>query len=272
MSGIETVKCEQEKARQGEFYDSYADDYDNVELWSQGGLENRYRKRFMLRRAVAMARRGRLSPDSVTLEVGCGTGNYTRFWGDWSDKTYALDLSPGMLSRAVPKINSHSLAFVRADAESLPFRTSSVDAVLSVNVAEHIEIPVALAEMRRVCRNGARIVLSIPNSNTTAYRLLMRSRRLAGWLLNADAFAAPRHDGEIIHNVPTSEELLGMFGKHGIRPEGRAYMGFVGRGLAQKVRAYRVLELLESLMEKVPVVKTWAGVVIIWGSVAKEEA
>jgi len=160
------------KVAQKEYYDSYKD-FDEIELGVGGnGKENEYRKRFLSRRAEKMAKIAGLEPDSTILEVGCGTGIYSTYWVKSSRKFYGLDISRGMLRRAATKIDSDKTLFVEADAEHLPFQDSSFNAVLSVNTIEHLDnLPLALKEMRRVCCDGGRIVLSVLNGNfSTKYR------------------------------------------------------------------------------------------------------
>jgi ubiquinone/menaquinone biosynthesis C-methylase UbiE len=88
------------------------------------------------------------------LEVGVGTGrNLPHYPSD--SRVVAVDLSPGMLRRAVKRAERMGLQvdFVLADAERLPFRDGSFDTVTATCVFCSVPDPVqGLKELRRVSR------------------------------------------------------------------------------------------------------------------------
>lgn len=87
------------------------------------------------------------------LEIGAGTGNYTRELAAGRFDTVALDVSAGMIAIGRAKAD---VRWIRADAGGLPFSPGAVDAAAAVNVLHHLEdLPRALGEIRRVVRRGA---------------------------------------------------------------------------------------------------------------------
>jgi SAM-dependent methyltransferase len=87
------------------------------------------------------------------LEVGCGTGHFSRYLASRSLRVVGLDRSPGMLT-ALQKGDPRILG-VQADAHRLPFRDGTVDAVLLVTSLEFLEDATsALAEAVRVARRA----------------------------------------------------------------------------------------------------------------------
>jgi 2-polyprenyl-6-hydroxyphenyl methylase/3-demethylubiquinone-9 3-methyltransferase len=97
---------------------------------------------------------GRLAGLRV-LDVGCGKGRFARALIEAGADVIGLDLSRVMLNAAV------GLDRVQARARQLPFQSSSFDAVLAVEVLEHIEprsLDAMLAEARRVLRPSGRFV------------------------------------------------------------------------------------------------------------------
>jgi ubiquinone/menaquinone biosynthesis C-methylase UbiE len=108
------------------------------------------------------------------LEVGCGTGYFTRWLASRSDVVLGVDPSPGML--AVARDARGASDYVLATAEALPFADGSVDVVAFVTTLEFLPAPVlALTEAARVARVG--ILLGVLN---LASPLGLR-RRLGAW-------------------------------------------------------------------------------------------
>ncbi|MGD2147685.1 MAG: class I SAM-dependent methyltransferase [Anaerolineae bacterium] len=93
------------------------------------------------------------------LEVGCGTGHFTRWLGDQGLAAVGLDVSAAMLAQA-QALNRASL--VRGDASRLPFADGAFDLTALVTTLEFLEWPKdALAEAVRVGRRG--VVLGLLN-------------------------------------------------------------------------------------------------------------
>jgi ubiquinone/menaquinone biosynthesis C-methylase UbiE len=86
------------------------------------------------------------------LEVGCGTGHFTRWFREWSLQTVGLDLSRPMLFEA---IRLGSPPCVRGDGMVLPFSGGAFDLVALIPTLGFIPDPVqALTEALRVARCG----------------------------------------------------------------------------------------------------------------------
>lgn len=92
------------------------------------------------------------------LEVACGEG--TKLRGLTAKKRTGLDISSTAIERAKTKLDEA----IVGNAESLPFKNNSFDAVLSFFSLEHFEHPEkVLAEMIRVVKVGGEIVILTPN-------------------------------------------------------------------------------------------------------------
>lgn len=260
------------KISQKDYYDSF-DDFDAIELGVVNGRENEYRKRFIARRAEKMVKIADLDEESTILEVGCGTGIYTIYWVNSSIKFYGLDISSGMLRRAISKIKSNSdkMLFVQGDAEHLPFTDASFNAVLSVNTIEHLDdIPETLKEMKRVCRDGGKIVLSVPNANPSKRRKKMSSLLYKFIFLfqmfKGDNLSQSARSYNLTHQELTMEDFIHLFVEVGIRVEHNFFMGFMPHQIIPAdVARYFMLEMLEKVLEKIPGIRTWGGVIIICG-------
>lgn len=103
-----------------------------------------------------------LRPGERLLEVGVGTGLALPLYPK-SVEVIGIDLSEGMLEEARDRINRMGLRHVtvsRMDATSLQFPDGAFDAVLAPYVMSVVTDPrKVLAEMKRVCRPGGRIVI-----------------------------------------------------------------------------------------------------------------
>jgi ubiquinone/menaquinone biosynthesis C-methylase UbiE len=94
----------------------------------------------------------------MVLEVGCGTGHFSRYLASRSLRVVGLDRSPAMLA-SLRKIDP-PVSGVQADAHNLPFRDRCVDAALFITSLEFLDEPGrALAEAVRVCRLGLMLVV-----------------------------------------------------------------------------------------------------------------
>ena len=95
------------------------------------------------------------------LEVGVGTGRNLQYYPAQS-RVVAIDLSPGMLRRAVKRAErlGRQVDFILADAQRLPFREDSFDVVTATCVFCSVPDPVqGLMELRRVSRREGSTLL-----------------------------------------------------------------------------------------------------------------
>lgn len=97
-------------------------------------------------------------PDARSvLEVGSGTGHFTRWLAARGLAAIGLDRSPAMLREA--GVGRDALPQLLADAHRLPLRDGSVDLVALVTTLEFLEAPsVALRECVRVAAGGVVVV------------------------------------------------------------------------------------------------------------------
>jgi SAM-dependent methyltransferase len=86
------------------------------------------------------------------LEVGCGTGHFTRWFKGLGLQTWGLDLSLPMLVEA---IRLGSVRCIHSDALALSFSAAAFDLVALITTLEFVADPVqTLGEALRVCRQG----------------------------------------------------------------------------------------------------------------------
>lgn len=91
------------------------------------------------------------------LEVGCGTGHFTRWLAERLPRVVGLDRAPAMLAEA--RRHDPRLRLVLGDAHHLPIRSRAADLGLFALTLEFVDDPaVALAEAVRVSRRGVLVV------------------------------------------------------------------------------------------------------------------
>lgn len=105
-----------------------------------------------------------LVPGDGVLDIACGTGNFTRDFARAAGPTglvVGLDVSITMLSRAVEDTGGmEQVAYVRGDAQTLPFRDRSFDAVCCFAALHLFADPMkALDSMARVLTPGGRVAI-----------------------------------------------------------------------------------------------------------------
>jgi SAM-dependent methyltransferase len=104
-----------------------------------------------------------LTPGDGVLDVACGPGNFTREFAQivgTGGLAVGIDASPTMLARAVDDTPEGHVAYVRGDAEALPFRDASFDAVCCFAALNlFADADAALDHMTRVLTPGGRIAI-----------------------------------------------------------------------------------------------------------------
>jgi ubiquinone/menaquinone biosynthesis C-methylase UbiE len=125
----------------------------------------------------------------VALDVGSGPGNVTASLADAAGPdglAIGVDVSVPMLTRAVHAQAGPNTVFVHADAQRLPLRDQTVDAVVSIAALQLVPDPAkALAEMSRVLRPGGRLAVMVPTAGQ-ASRLLRLLPNVGGAHMFAD--------------------------------------------------------------------------------------
>jgi len=102
-----------------------------------------------------------ISSAGVLLDVGCGTGAFSRAVASGGRLVVALDIDESVLRKIDA---SESIERVCADAQSLPFRDGSVDCALAISLLEHLERPEKCVEgLFRVLKRGGVVVVQLPN-------------------------------------------------------------------------------------------------------------
>jgi len=103
-------------------------------------------------------------PDDTVLDVACGPGLVSCAFARVAWQVTGIDLTPAMIERAralAAEQRLTNLIFQLGDVLPLPFPDAAFSIVVSRFAFHHFLDPAAvLAEMRRVCRPGGRVVVA----------------------------------------------------------------------------------------------------------------
>ncbi len=112
-----------------------------------------------------------LPPHAKVLDVGAGTGKYSRALADRGFSMTALEPSEVMRTQGQ---SDQRIQWIQSTAESIPLPDSSVDGVIAVLSVHHFrDRPAAFGEMARVAGDGPIVLLTF---DPTAFREFWLSR------------------------------------------------------------------------------------------------
>lgn len=105
------------------------------------------------------------------LDLGCGPGRDTLYFGQQGYPVVGADLSAGMLAEAARRVPQGR--FVQADMRSLPFTAHSFGGIWASASLLHLPRPdaaIALAEMVRVLAPGGALFLGVKRGVDASWR------------------------------------------------------------------------------------------------------
>lgn len=116
-----------------------------------------------------LAKRLRVIPGMMVLDVACGTGQWLAAAAERGAKVAGIDISEKAIEACRQRLPSGR--FIGGIAEELPFADGVFDLVTCLGSLEHfLDQPGALREMRRVGKVGGCAVILVPNAGFPLYR------------------------------------------------------------------------------------------------------
>jgi SAM-dependent methyltransferase len=104
-----------------------------------------------------------LHPEQNALELGCGTGYFTRELAITGAQITAIDISPQLLEVAENGCPSANVRFEIQNAYAMTFPDETFDSVVGSSVLHHLEADKAVREIYRVLKPGGVICFTEPN-------------------------------------------------------------------------------------------------------------
>lgn len=106
---------------------------------------------------------GHLKPEMTVLELGCGTGYFTRELARSGADIVAIDVSPELLEIARTNCSAPNVRYEIQNAYALSYSNATFDSVVGSSVLHHLEIEEAVREIYRVLKSGGTIYFTEPN-------------------------------------------------------------------------------------------------------------
>ena len=223
---------------------------DALNIWGWGSPAGQIRAN---RRAAYFIQLGNIAAGRKVLELGIGTGEFTKKVTSTGADITGIDISPDLLKIAGECIKNKNVRVKIQNIEKMDFRDGSFDVVFGSSILHHLNLRAALVEIYRVLNKGGRVVFTEPN------------------MLNPQIWAERNISaiGRLTHNSPdetafvkwkVKRELLSLgFRNVRIRPFDFLHP-FTPRKLIQSIIN------IGNVLEKMPIIKEFAGSLLIHAS------
>lgn len=99
-------------------------------------------------------------PTELAVDVGCGSGQGTRFLAERFGKVVGTDISQAQIQEAKAAPSPPNVSYLVCPAEELPFEDASVDLLASFTAAHWFDIEKFMREVNRVVRPGGCVAIS----------------------------------------------------------------------------------------------------------------
>jgi SAM-dependent methyltransferase len=204
------------------------------------------------------ARRCRLFKDflgnqkSLTLEVGCGTGLFTKELANTDNRIVAIDISDALISEAKERVSAPNVHFVVGNAYATGFSSGSFDFIVGSSSLHHLDVDCALKEFSRILKPGGKIMFTEPNMMNPQIALIKNVafiKRKAGDSPDERAFIRWRIEKRLQYHNFVDVSVIPFDFVHPQIP--LSLLGIMGR--------------LSTMLEKVPILREISGSLMIRG-------
>jgi ubiquinone/menaquinone biosynthesis C-methylase UbiE len=128
-------------------------DFDRIALVStDGATRNDHHHNYLLRHLPANCQNA--------LEIGCGTGTFSRRLAEHFKSVLAIDLSPEMIRVARERsVQFPNIEFELADVCEVPLNVASFDCIASIATLHHLPHAEMLAKMKAALKPGGVLLI-----------------------------------------------------------------------------------------------------------------
>lgn len=129
------------------------------------------------------------------LEIGAGLESLTAYPEFAGRNITAIDISKVVIEKMSNEFKAKSFEFIVADAHNMKFENSSFDLIFARGVLHHLDLNVAIPELKRVLRFNGNIIFAEPLSGNVLIRFY---RYITPHLRTPDERPLSRRDIKII--------------------------------------------------------------------------
>jgi 2-polyprenyl-3-methyl-5-hydroxy-6-metoxy-1,4-benzoquinol methylase len=128
-------------------------DFDKIALHDQEGWgHNNHYHRFLLKQLPMSC--------GTVLDIGCGTGEFSRLLAKRADQVIAMDLSPTMIEVAKQRSKHYvNIDFQVGDILQSQFPVEQFDAIVSIATLHHLPVESLLPNLKSALKPGGRLIV-----------------------------------------------------------------------------------------------------------------
>ena len=128
-------------------------DFDCIALNEQQGWNhNSHYHHFLLKQLTSKCK--------TILDIGCGTGEFSRLLAKRASRVIAIDLSPNMIEVAKEKSQQYpNIDFQVADVLQWDFPREEFDAIFSIATVHHLPVEKLLPNLKATLKPGGKLVI-----------------------------------------------------------------------------------------------------------------
>ena len=104
-----------------------------------------------------------LTTGTKVLEIGCGTGYFSKELVRTGADITAIDISPDLLFMAIQDVIADNIEFQIENAYAMTFANDSFDFIVGSSVLHHLDVEQALQECYRALKPGGTLRFTEPN-------------------------------------------------------------------------------------------------------------
>lgn len=244
-------KISELEEREKLFFNKMADRYDRNHGYKRKFVKYKIRKKIKV--LTKFAKDLKKKEDVKILDIGCGTGEYTKLLSKAFPKAQiiGLDISPKMIALAKVKCkNCKNVKFEVGTAYNIKKSRNSFDLVCGFYVLHHLEIKPVVREVERIIKPGGFVFFCEPNILNPVVYLIKSSKKLKEMVGDST-------DEWAVNPLKIAKQFNSLKIKF-------LYREFVfPLGFNYKIKL--VLDKLSRIFEDMPLLKFLAGTVIVVG-------
>jgi ubiquinone/menaquinone biosynthesis C-methylase UbiE len=139
------------------YYDRIASNYDRMFYPNTSSSNHK-----VIDKAMRIINATRMGREQNVLELGCGTGIYTRIFAAFTTNIIAVDGSQNMLDIAKTRVKGNVI-FKQADINNLLLEPV-FDCIVGVYILQHVDVRNVLFRVSKMLKPGGRVAFIEPNA------------------------------------------------------------------------------------------------------------